>query len=263
MQIKPLKKRKKNQETLKLWENWDFLQLWFQAAKKTKEVLHSSCPKHNSSLWCSVIDIYQLLSFQLLWRLPCFLFSTSRTKKEKIILLFQPTYFRVKARNIWSCDCWSPLTPRYRSLSKRPGLKRAGSRRSGRFVAPITNTSQALWRPSSSANNCDTTLTKRKSSVTRQRRLKNWHALHSSRWNKHSLTQQVGFEFNRCKTVLSLCFVSNSFPPFPATAKFARLASPLLLQQRQGCECIFYGSRGNSEKVQAPPARRRLPGSVV
>lgn len=39
-----------------------------------------------------------------------------------------------------------------------PGLSRAGSNRSGLFVAPITKTSLDLCRPSSSANNCDTTL---------------------------------------------------------------------------------------------------------
>ena len=39
-----------------------------------------------------------------------------------------------------------------------PGLNRAGSMRSGLFVAPITNTSAFLCKPSNSANNCDTTL---------------------------------------------------------------------------------------------------------
>lgn len=39
-----------------------------------------------------------------------------------------------------------------------PGRSRAGSNRSGLFVAPITNTSVVLCIPSSSDSNCDTTL---------------------------------------------------------------------------------------------------------
>lgn len=42
----------------------------------------------------------------------------------------------------------------------RPGLSNAGSRRSGLFVAPITNTSDFLLRPSNSASNWETTLKK-------------------------------------------------------------------------------------------------------
>lgn len=57
---------------------------------------------------------------------------------------YKRTYFLVRDLSMLSCDSLSSLTPRYRSLSNRPGLKSAGSRRSGRFVAPMTNTSQAL-----------------------------------------------------------------------------------------------------------------------
>jgi len=39
-----------------------------------------------------------------------------------------------------------------------PGLSNAGSTKSGRLVAPITNTFVDLLSPSISANNCDTTL---------------------------------------------------------------------------------------------------------
>ena len=39
-----------------------------------------------------------------------------------------------------------------------PGLRRAGSTKSGRFVAPMTNKSVDLCKPSNSANSCDTTL---------------------------------------------------------------------------------------------------------
>lgn len=42
-----------------------------------------------------------------------------------------------------------------------PGRRRAGSRRSGLLVAPITNTSPVLWSPSSSAKSCETTLESR------------------------------------------------------------------------------------------------------
>lgn len=163
MQIEPLKKRK----IKKHWNCWKLeisLNFSSRPRRRRQRFYIPAVLSITSSLTSSTIDIYPLLKFQFLWRLPGFLFSTSRTKKKK-----QPTYFRVKAFSMWSCDCWSPLTPRYKSLSKRPGLKRAGSRRSGRFVAPITNTSQALWRPSSSANNCDTTLTKSKSSVREEK----------------------------------------------------------------------------------------------
>ena len=39
-----------------------------------------------------------------------------------------------------------------------PGRKSAGSIKSGLLVAPITKTSAAVFNPSSSASNCDTTL---------------------------------------------------------------------------------------------------------
>ena len=43
------------------------------------------------------------------------------------------------------------------SLSKRPGLRKAGSRASGRFVAPITITLPLSFSPSISASICATT----------------------------------------------------------------------------------------------------------
>lgn len=42
--------------------------------------------------------------------------------------------------------------------SHLPGLSSAGSIRSGLFVAPITNNCEDFWRPSSSANSCEMTL---------------------------------------------------------------------------------------------------------
>lgn len=85
--------------------------------------------------------------------------SFTQTFLFTIVIIFSKwTYFLVRALRMLSCDLRSSLTPRYSSLSNRPGLKSAGSRRSGRFVAPMTNTSHALWSPSSSASSCDTTL---------------------------------------------------------------------------------------------------------
>ena len=83
--------------------------------------------------------------------------------------ILTPTHFLVMAFSIINFDCLSSHTSRYTSLSNLfisnrllpivntscylPGLKRAGSIRSGLLVAPITNTSCFLSNPSNSANN--------------------------------------------------------------------------------------------------------------
>lgn len=52
---------------------------------------------------------------------------------------FNNYYFLVKALSTLSFDSASVQGPTYKSLSNLPGRKRAGSIRSGRFVAPNKN----------------------------------------------------------------------------------------------------------------------------
>lgn len=57
-------------------------------------------------------------------------------------------------------DLWFPTSlsgrPKRNSLSKRPGLLRAGSMESSLFVAPITTTSPLASNPSMRASRVDT-----------------------------------------------------------------------------------------------------------
>jgi len=61
--------------------------------------------------------------------------------------------------NTWSLIAmvhWTEMREKWKTCL--PGLSNAGSTKSGRLVAPTTNTSVDLLSPSISANSCDTTL---------------------------------------------------------------------------------------------------------
>lgn len=103
-----------------------------------------------------LVRAFMILSWPVLSSLTPRNSSLSNLKQDK---RWRVKFVRrvLKHRSLLSTQ--EPSNPLWsQSGTDLPGLRRAGSRRSGLFVAPITNTSQDLCSPSNSASSCETTL---------------------------------------------------------------------------------------------------------